>query len=76
MIESPILDSHAAAPGLQPWLSPEETVAYLRLENQEQLRNLIRRHGLPVCKRGHLRLFRRADIDAWLISPHSRRRRT
>lgn len=52
-------------------LTESETIAYLRLDAdsrdpRERLRNLIRRQRLPVIKRGRLRLFRRAAIDAWL----------
>jgi hypothetical protein len=48
-----------------------EVIAYLRLGAKggnpaEQLRNLERRQGLPVLKRGRLRLYRRSEIDAWL----------
>ena len=52
-------------------LTAAEAIAYLRLDTDgrdaaERLRNLIRRHGLPVIRRGSLKLFRRAAIDAWL----------
>jgi len=52
-------------------LTAAETITYLRLDTDqrnpaERLRNLIRRQGLPVIRRGTLRLFRRSAIDAWL----------
>jgi hypothetical protein len=52
-------------------MTAEEAVVYLRLDAREgdpmeRLRNLIRRQGLPVSTRGHLRLFRRSKLDAWL----------
>jgi excisionase family DNA binding protein len=52
-------------------LTPQEAIAYLRLDTDggnpaERLRNLIRRQRLPVIKRGRLQRFRRTAIDAWL----------
>jgi hypothetical protein len=52
-------------------LTDLEVIVYLRLDTDgrnsaERLRNLIRRQGLPVIRRGKLRLFRRVAIDAWL----------
>ena len=53
------------------FLTASEVIELLRLGTDdrnpsERLRNLIRRHGLPVIRRGKLRLFRRSAIDAWL----------
>jgi hypothetical protein len=52
-------------------MTADETITYLRLADDdrdpaERLRNLVRRQGLPLVKRGKLRLFRRAAVDAWL----------
>ncbi len=52
-------------------LTAAEAIKYLRLDVDqrhpgERLRNLYRRQGLPVCKRGKLLLFRKSAIDAWL----------
>ncbi len=64
-------------PGL---LTPDEAICYLRLDSdkrqaKERLRNLIRRQGLPVIRRGRLQLFRRAAIDDWLDgNQHGRRK--
>lgn len=60
-----------ARPELPELLTPPEAIAYLRLDAEsgdagERLRNLVRRQGLPCIKRGRLRLFRRAAVDAWL----------
>ena len=67
-------DSTPVAPEEWQWpelLTASETVSYLRLNTDacnplERLRNLIRRHGLPVIRRGGLQLFRRSEIDSWL----------
>ena len=32
----------------------------------ERLRNLVRRQGLPVVRRGRLLVFRKAAVDQWL----------
>ncbi|MFO0897588.1 MAG: hypothetical protein U0836_09220 [Pirellulales bacterium] len=55
----------------QPYLTADECVVYLRLDvggdnPRERLRNLVRRQGLPVLKRGRLQLFAREAVDAWL----------
>jgi hypothetical protein len=55
----------------QDLMTVRETIAYLRLDvdqrdPKERLRNLVRRQRLPEIKRGKLRLYRRAAIDAWL----------
>jgi excisionase family DNA binding protein len=52
-------------------MTAEEVITYLRLgldarDPVERLRNLVRRQGLPMVKRGKLRLFRRAAVDSWL----------
>lgn len=52
-------------------LTPDELIAYLRLDAgggdpHERLRNLIRRHRLPVLRIGRLQRFRRGAVDAWL----------
>jgi hypothetical protein len=52
-------------------LTRDEAIAYLRLDADnrdpnERLRNLVRRQGLPMIRRGRLQLFRRAAVDAWL----------
>ncbi len=65
------------------FLTKPEVIELLRLgcngrNASEQLRNLIRRNGLPVIRRGGLLLFRRSAIDAWLDEGqrgHSARRR-
>jgi hypothetical protein len=61
-------DVQSAAPEL---LTPADVIAYLRLDADgrdpgERLRNLVRRQGLPMIRRGRLQLFRRSAIDAWL----------
>lgn len=61
-------------PSIQPpgeLLTAREVIAYLRLDAQdgnagERLRNLVRRHRLPVIRRGRLQLFRKSAVDAWL----------
>jgi excisionase family DNA binding protein len=60
-------------------MTDAETIAYLRLDADgrdpaERLRNLVRRQGLPVIRRGRLRLFRRSDVDAWLDGTWSKNR--
>lgn len=52
-------------------LTAEEAISYLRLDvderdPHERLRNLVRRQGLPQCRRGRLVLYRKAAIDAWV----------
>lgn len=52
-------------------LTRDELIAYLKLDSEggdvaERVRNLIRRHGLPVLRRGRLQRFRRSHVDAWL----------
>lgn len=69
----------SAPPHAHELLTPSEAVAYLRLDadggnSAEKLRNLIRRHGLPVCKRGNLQRFRRSEIDRWLNGERVSRR--
>jgi hypothetical protein len=60
-------------------LTCAEAIAYLRLDAKsgdadERLRNLIRRHGLPVIRvAGGLQLFRLAAIDSWLESKQRQR---
>jgi hypothetical protein len=61
------------------YLTPDEAIAFLRLDAaggdaRERLRNLIRRHGLPVIRRGPLRLFRPAALEAWLAAGERGRR--
>ena len=68
-------DATTALPEL---LTPEECAAYLRLDAKggkplDRLRNLYRFQGLPVLKRGRLRLFRRAAVDAWLNGDRTNR---
>lgn len=53
-----------------PLLTSKEVADYLRVD-AEQLRNLIRRHGLPVIKRGRLLRFRKSAIDKWLAAGES-----
>jgi hypothetical protein len=66
---------HDAAPqhvqSLPELLTPAEAIEYLRLDADgcdaaERLRNLVRRQGLPVIRRGRLQRFRRSAIDTWL----------
>ena len=52
-------------------LTRDDVIEYLRLDAdgrkaEERLRNLIRRQGLPVIRRGRLQLFRRTAVDEWL----------
>jgi hypothetical protein len=54
-----------------PLMVEGELISYLRLDAdtrnpRDRLRNLIRRQGLPVIRRGRLQLFRKTNIDAWL----------
>lgn len=54
-----------------PLMTEPETISYLRLDIDDRkpgdrLRNLIRRQGLPVIRRGRLRLFRKTAVDSWL----------
>jgi excisionase family DNA binding protein len=62
-----------ATPMPPTWLTQPETIAYLRLDVDdrdaaERLRNLIRRQGLPVVRRGRLVLFNREALDIWLTN--------
>ena len=62
-------------------LTVPEVISYLRLDTDgrnsiERLRNLIRRHSLPVIRRGKLRLFRRVAIDVWLDAGQRGKQRT
>jgi excisionase family DNA binding protein len=75
-VKSYLAECLAACPGATdaseaPMMTEQETIAYLRLDTDhrdpaERLRNLVRRQGLPVVRRGKLRLFRRAAVNAWL----------
>jgi hypothetical protein len=52
-------------------MTQEDLIRYLRLDVDERnpverVRNLIRRQGLPVVRRGRLLLFRKAAVDQWL----------
>ena len=52
-------------------LTPEQAIDFLQLgvggtNPREQLRNLCRRHGLPVVRAGKLQRFRRSALVAWL----------
>jgi hypothetical protein len=52
-------------------MTAEDTIRYLRLgvdnrDPAERLRNLVRRQGLPVVRRGRLLVFRKTAIDQWL----------
>lgn len=54
-------------------LTETEVIGYLRLDAKsgdarERLRNLVRRHRLPIIRRGNLHLFRRTAVDAWLAA--------
>jgi hypothetical protein len=56
-------------------LTDTDAIQYLRLDVDERnpaerLRNLVRRQGLPVIRKGKLRLYRRSAIDAWLNKPN------
>lgn len=61
-------------------MTEAETIGFLRLDvdcrdPKERLRNLVRRQGLPIIKRGRLHLFRRSDVDAWLNGERTARKR-
>ena len=52
-------------------MTAADVIDYLRLDADsrdphERLRNLVRRQGLPMIRRGRLQLFRREAVDAWL----------
>jgi excisionase family DNA binding protein len=52
-------------------MTRDELIGYLKLDAEagdvaERVRNLIRRHGLPVLRCGRLQRFRRSHVDAWL----------
>lgn len=52
-------------------MTAEETIHYLRLDVDgrdpgERLRNLVRRQGLPMTRRGRLQVFRKTAVDQWL----------
>lgn len=54
-----------------PLMVEGELISYLRLDadnrnSRDRVRNLIRRQGLPVIRRGRLQLFRKTAIDTWL----------
>jgi excisionase family DNA binding protein len=49
----------------EPYLTPAETITYLKLGSSSALYRLIREHRLPFCRVGRLYRFDRADIDAW-----------
>lgn len=58
-------------PTLPALLTVAEVIGYLRLDVDggdaaERLRNLVRRHGLPIIRRGRRQWFRRDAVDAWL----------
>jgi hypothetical protein len=60
----------------RPFVPPEvmtagDAIRYLRLDVDdrdpaERLRNLVRRQGLPVVRRGRLLVFRKTSVDQWL----------
>ena len=63
------------------YMSDDEVIDFLRLGGRrnpkEALRNLIRRHGLPVIKRGGFQWFHRPAVEAWLLeAQRSRGRKT
>ena len=64
------LAEHLGVKADTPLLTTDEVITYLRLDitrnPAERLRNLIRRQGLPVIRRGQLQLFRKAAVDQWL----------
>ncbi len=52
-------------------MTRDELIGYLKLDAEggdptERVRNLIRRHGLPVLRCGRLLRFRRSHVDQWL----------
>lgn len=49
----------------EPYLTAEETIAYLNIGSDSALYRLIREHGLPFCRIGRLYRFDRAEVDAW-----------
>jgi hypothetical protein len=64
-----------ATPTFPELLTDADAIKYLRLDVDqrnpaERLRNLVRRQGLPIIKKGKLRLFRRSSVDAWLAKPN------
>jgi excisionase family DNA binding protein len=48
-----------------PYLTTEETLAYLRLGSTNALYRLIREHRLPFCRVGRHYRFDRRELDAW-----------
>jgi hypothetical protein len=74
-------ESTAGVQSLPDLLTAADAIAYLRLDADgrdagERLRNLVRRQGLPMIRRGRLQLFRRAAVDAWLDGGQRNGRRT
>ena len=53
-----------------PLLTPKEVADYLRVD-ADGLRNLIRRHGLPVIRRGRLLRFRKTAVDKRIAAGES-----
>jgi len=47
------------------YLTTEEAAAYLRFPSLKAFYEFLRRHNLPVLRRGRHLLFDRQDLDAW-----------
>jgi excisionase family DNA binding protein len=55
-------------PVRSPYLTAQETVAYLRLGSLTALYRLIREHRLPYGRRGRAYLFDTRKLDRWVDS--------
>jgi excisionase family DNA binding protein len=50
---------------MNPYLTPSETIAYLKLGSRSALYRLIREHALPYLRVGGRYRFDVREIDAW-----------
>ena len=48
---------------LSPFLRSAEAAEYLRFPSRKAFLEFARRHQVPSCHRGRIRLFRRCDLD-------------